>query len=68
MQPWFDNFKNGGMPMCFEENIRARLRPFLSKDDRLVHLSVRTKEDRPAILENVPVKKFITKLNCGPRV
>ena len=62
----FDNFKNGGMPMCFVAPIRARLRPFLRADDCLVHLSVRAKEVRPAVMEKFPIKKFITKLSCGP--
>lgn len=52
--------------MCFAEPIRARLRPFLMADDCLVHLSVRAKEVRPALIEKVPLKKFITKINCGP--
>ena len=62
----FDNFKNGGMTMCFVAPIRARLRPFLRADDCLVHLSVRAKEVRPAVMEKFPIKKFITKLSCGP--
>lgn len=54
------------MPMCFAEPIRALLRPYLSSEDRLVHLKVRGKEVRPNVIENVPLVQYITKLHCGP--